>query len=73
MHVKLMKQVPDTQIELDGPKNLYVRDLDKDLTETDVRQKFARFGKVKSLKLVSHIQFATNIAFIAFFNSSHAK
>lgn len=56
-----------------GLNNLYVSQLDKNLSEADLRRSFARFGKVSSCKLVSKIEYPTNIAYVAFANPDHAK
>ena len=56
-----------------GLNNLYVTQLDKSLSEVDLRRSFARFGKVSSFKLVSKAEYLTNIAYVAFANPDHAK
>lgn len=56
-----------------GLNNLYVSQLDKSLSEADLRRSFARFGKVSSFKLVSKAEYPTNIAYVAFANPDHAK
>jgi RNA recognition motif-containing protein len=44
----------------------------KDLSESDVRRKFAIFGRISSFKLVNEESYTTNIAYVAFCSSSHA-
>lgn len=56
-----------------GLNNLYVTQIDKNLSETDLRRSFAKFGKVSSCKLVSKDEYPTNIAYVAFANPDHAK
>ena len=55
-----------------GPNNLYVQGLPKELSETEVRRIFAKFGRITSIKLLNKLEFTTNIAYVAFSNPEHA-
>jgi len=52
---------------------LYIKNIPKHLTSTEVRRIFARFGKISSFSLVNKEQFSTNICYVGFMNPNHAK
>jgi RNA recognition motif-containing protein len=55
-----------------GSNNLYIKELPKHLPPLQVRRAFARYGRISSFNLIDKPSFATNIAFVGYYDPSHA-
>jgi len=54
-------------------RNLYIRQIDKDLPTEQVRIAFASFGKIASFKMMCRPKYRFNIAYVMYYESEHAK
>lgn len=53
--------------------NLYVTQIPKNLSESEVQRTFAMHGKTSSFKLICSDSYTTNIAYVAYVNADHAS
>ena len=62
-----------TEFSESGDTNLYLKDIAKSATASQVRRALAVYGRLSSFNLVNKPEFMTNIAFASFVSPVHAK